>query len=126
MMMQPNVIFGNAVNEGEKRWGWFMGHFITPEDDLRSTEALEVKWAVHKAGDQRTEWAVNNEAATLSILINGRFCLQFEEGDILLSREGDYVLWCSGVPHCWFAESDSTILTVRWPSKVGDSVGMSK
>lgn len=28
--MQPNVIFGNAVSEGAKRWGWFMGNFINP------------------------------------------------------------------------------------------------
>ncbi|WP_392535459.1 hypothetical protein [Nostoc sp. C117] len=65
-----------------------MGHFITPEDDPRSTEMLEVKWAVHKAGESRTEWAVNNQAATLSILIHGEFRLQFEDREILLSREG--------------------------------------
>ncbi|NMG21126.1 signal peptidase I [Brasilonema bromeliae] len=122
--MQAKVVFGNAIVEGAKRWGWFIGHFITPSEDPRSTEDLEVKWAVHKAGDSRTQWAVNNEAATLSILIHGRFRLQFEDGDIVLSQEGDYVLWCSGVPHCWVAESDCTIVTVRWPSKSGDSVGM--
>ncbi len=118
------VVFGNAVTEGKKRSGWFIGHFITPDDDPRSTEDLEVKWAVHKAGDSRTEWAVNNQAATLSILINGRFRLQFEDSEMVLSGEGDYVLWGAGVAHCWVAESDSTILTVRWPSKPGDSVGM--
>jgi hypothetical protein len=119
------VVFGNAASAGASRWGWFIGHFITPADDPRSTEALEVKWANHKAGDSRTEWAVNNQAATLSILIQGRFHLQFEDREILLSREGDYVLWCAGVPHSWVAESDCTILTVRWPSKRGDSVGIS-
>lgn len=116
------VIFGNAAVEGTNRWGWFIGHFINPVDDPRSTEVLEVKWGVHKAGESRTNWAVNNEAATLSILINGRFCLQFEDRKIILDREADYVLWCSGVPHCWVAESDCTILTVRWPSKSGDSI----
>ena len=124
--MQPKVVFGNAIIEGANRWGWFVGHFITPSEDPRSTEALEVKWAVHKAGDSRTQWAVNTEATTLSILISGRFRLQFEDKEILLFRESDYVLWCSGVSHCWVAESDSTILTVRWPSLSGDSVGMSK
>jgi hypothetical protein len=116
------VVFGNAVTEGANRGGWFLGHFITPFDDPRSTEALEVKWAVHKAGDSRTQWAVNNQAATLSILINGRFRLQFDDREIVLSREGDYVLWCAGVPHFWVAESECTILTVRWPSKSGDSM----
>ncbi|GAB1544676.1 hypothetical protein NUACC21_73520 [Scytonema sp. NUACC21] len=116
------VVFGNAAIEGASRWGWFLGHFITPTDDPRSTEALEVKWAIHKSGDSRTEWAVNNQAATLSILIQGQFRLQFEDREVVLSREGDYVLWCAGVPHSWLAESDCTILTVRWPSKPGDSV----
>jgi mannose-6-phosphate isomerase-like protein (cupin superfamily) len=118
------VVFGNAAIEGANRWGWFIGHFITPNEDPRSTETLEVKWAVHKAGDSRTQWAVNNQAATVSILINGQFRLQFEDREIVLTREGDYVLWCAGVPHSWLAESDCTILTVRWPSKSGDSVVM--
>ncbi|MBD2497405.1 signal peptidase I [Nostoc sp. FACHB-280] len=122
--MQPNVIFGNAVSEGTNRWGWFMGHFITPDYDPRSTTALEIKWGVHQAGESRTEWAVNNQAATLSILINGQFCLQFEDREINLSREGDYVLWYAGVAHCWTAQSDCTILTVRWPSVPNDSVGI--
>lgn len=122
--MQSQVIFGNAIVEGASRGGWLMGHFITPVDDPRSTEALEVKWAVHKAGDSRKEWAVNNEATTLSILIKGQFRLTFEDREILLSHEGDYVLWCPGVGHTWVAESDCTILTVRWPSLSGDSVGI--
>ncbi|KAF3886847.1 MULTISPECIES: cupin domain-containing protein [Nostocales] len=116
------VVFGNAASEGANRWGWFLGHFITPINDPRSTEELEVKWATHKAGDNRAEWAVNNQAATISILIHGEFRLKFEDREILLSREGDYVLWRAGVPHSWVAESDCTILTIRWPSKPGDSV----
>jgi hypothetical protein len=119
--MPPKVVFGNASVEGANRWGWFLGHFITPTDDPRSTPILEVKWGVHKAGDGRNQWATNVEATTLSILINGRFRLQFPEQEFVLSREGDYVLWCPGVPHYWSAEEDSTVLTVRWPSKPEDS-----
>lgn len=37
------VVFGNAKEEKANRGGWFLGHFITPLDDLRSTEDLEVK-----------------------------------------------------------------------------------
>ncbi len=120
--MSAQIVFGNAKVEGASRWGWFLGHFISTTDDPRSTTSLEVKWAVHKAGDGRTQWATNLEATTLSILIKGRFRIQFPEQDVLLSREGDYVLWCPGMPHSWSAEEDSTILTVRWPSKSGDSV----
>ncbi|MEH1838369.1 MAG: hypothetical protein V7L20_06310 [Nostoc sp.] len=43
---------------------------------------------------------------------------------MILSREGDYVLWCAGVLHCWVAQSDSTILTMRWPLTPGDSVAV--
>jgi len=119
--MPPKVVFGNASVEGTNRWGWFLGHFITPTDNPRSTPLLEVKWGVHKAGDGRNQWATNVEATTLSILINGRFRLQFPEQEFVLSREGDYVLWCPGVPHYWSAEEDSTVVTVRWPSKPEDS-----
>ena len=119
--MPPNVVFGNASVEGANRWGWFLGHFITPTDDPRSIPLLEVKWGVHKAGDGRTQWATNVEATTLSILIHGRFRLQFPEQEFVLSREGDYVLWLPGVPHYWSAETDSTVVTVRWPSKPEDS-----
>jgi hypothetical protein len=120
--MSPQVVFGNAQVESVNRWGWFLGHFVTPRDDPRSTSLLEVKWGVHKAGDGRREWAVNAEATTLSILIQGRFRLQFPEQEFLLSREGDYVLWLPGVSHSWLAEEDSTVVTVRWPSKPEDSI----
>ncbi len=122
--MPSNVIFGNASVEGALSWGWFVGHFITPSDDPRSTPLLEVKGGVHKAGDGRTQWATNVEATTLSILIKGRFRLQFPEQEFVLSREGDYVLWSPGVPHYWVAEANSTVVTVRWPSKPKDSKGI--
>lgn len=120
----PEVVFGNASVEGANRGGWFMGYFIDLPNDPRSTSTLEVKWGSHTAGDSRTQWAVNSEATTLSILINGRFRLHFPDKEVLLSKTGDYVLWSPGVAHWWVAESDSTILTVRWPSKSGDSVGL--
>ena len=122
--MSSEVVFGNAGAEGASRGGWFSGHFITPVDDPRSISILEVKWGVHKAGDCRTEWAVNTEATTLSILVKGRFRLQFPEQEILLSCEGDYALWLPGVSHYWSALEDSTIVTVRWPSLSGDSFGV--
>lgn len=122
--MSSEVVFGNAAVEGENRWGWVIGHFITPSDDPRSTPNLEVKWGVHQAGEGRKEWALNREATTLSILISGRFVLQFPNQECVLSQPGDYVLWCPGVPHCWLAEEASTIVTVRWPSLSGDSVAM--
>lgn len=122
----PKIIFGNAGSEGQHRGGWFFGHFINPENDPRCTNDLEIKWGFHLAGESRTDWAVNERATTLSIAIRGEFCLQFKDREIILEREGDYAMWAAGVPHCWVARTDCTILTVRWPSLPGDSVAVKK
>jgi hypothetical protein len=117
--MQPEIIVGNSQTEGEAYRGWFMGHFLTPTDDPRATTALEVKWGNHPAGDTRPEWGVNEQATTLSILINGRFRLYFRDREVVLAQPGDYALWLPGVPHGWLAEEASTVLTVRYPSVPG-------
>ncbi|HEY9620543.1 MAG TPA: signal peptidase I [Crinalium sp.] len=119
-MNEHTVIFGNAHCEGLPRRGWFIGHFMET-DDLRTTEALEVKWGVHKAGDRRSQWSTDQQTITLSILIKGRFRLQFPDREHVLANEGDYVLWDAGVAHTWVAENDSTVLTVRYPSTSANS-----
>lgn len=116
MSEQSQIIVGNSHTDGQARRGWFMGYFVTPDDDPRSTSVLEVKWGTHAAGDSRPEWGVNHQATTLSILISGRFRLQFPDREVVLAKEGDYVLWLPGVPHGWLAEEASTVLTVRYPS----------
>lgn len=116
--MQSNIITGNAQIEGKSRRGWFIGDFITPTDSLRSTSAVEVKWGIHAAGDRRSQWTEPSETTTLSILVSGRFCLQFPDDEVTLSSQGDYVLWLPGVAHSWCAEEASVVLTVRWPSKI--------
>jgi quercetin dioxygenase-like cupin family protein len=120
--MQPEIVFGNAHIDGADCRGWFMGNFITPFDNPRSTKDLEVKLAIHKAGEMRPEWSINQESTTLSILIHGRFRLEIPDKNFILSKEGDYVLWPPGIAHSWYAETDSTILTVRWPSTVGSCI----
>ncbi|HEY9734834.1 MAG TPA: hypothetical protein V6D06_01085 [Trichocoleus sp.] len=114
--MQPEVIFGNAQLDGCDRRGWFMGHFIDPSQGARSTSDLELKWGVHSAGEKRTEWGVNPHSTTISILLEGRFRLQFSSQEVILAQPGDYALWLPGVGHTWCAEEDSKILTVRYPS----------
>jgi hypothetical protein len=117
----PDITFGNAQIEGAEHRGWFMGHFINSAD-LRSSEIVEVKWGIHAAGEQRSEWSVNQTATTLSILIHGRFRLQFPDRACLLSQQGDYVIWAPGIPHTWISEVASTVVTVRYPSKSGDNI----
>ncbi|MBD2088671.1 signal peptidase I [Microcoleus sp. FACHB-1515] len=131
--MQPdfssNIVSGNALADGASRRGWFVGHFIDAHP-ARQTADVEVKWAAHAAGEQRSEWSTNRTATTLSILIHGRFRLYFldPEGlpgrtrEILLTQAGDYVLWLPGVPHSWRVEEAATVLTVRFPSAPGDTM----
>lgn len=125
--MEPSIIyseapvFGNAQVEGVLRRGWFIGHFMQSAD-LRSTDLVEVKWGSHTAGEQRSQWSFNEEATTVSILIKGCFRLEFPDQTYTLRQEGDYVIWAPGTPHTWVAEADSTVLTVRYPSKSNDSM----
>ena len=108
------VVFGNAVEAAVNTRGWFLGHFM-PGADLRS-DAVELKWFTHPAGDARAEWAPGNPVRTLNVLIRGRFVLVFPEREVTLASEGDFVLFGPGVPHSFRSLEESLVLTVRWPS----------
>ena len=58
----------------------------------------------------------------LLVLISGRFRMEFPEGDVLLTEQGDYVVWGRGVDHSWHAEEESVVMTIRWPSIPGYAV----
>ena len=109
----PRVRSGNAADEGLLHRGWFLGPFFTPGHPGRAPN-VEVKWGVHAAGDVRGARG-RSSWTTLSVLVQGRFRLQFDGGDILLARPGDYAVWPPDVGHEWIAEEASTVLTVRWP-----------
>ncbi len=57
------------------------------------------------------------------VLISGRFLMRFPGRDVLLERQGDYVVWGRGTGHSWCAEEESVVLTVRWPSVPGYRAG---
>ncbi|MBD1850494.1 signal peptidase I [Leptolyngbya sp. FACHB-711] len=114
--MSSGVIIGNSIAEGKDYQGWFMGHFISPSSDPRSTNTVELKWGTHRQGDRREDWTKDTRVTSLSILISGRFRLEFSERSVLLAQQGDYAMWLPGVEHWWEAEADTTILTVRFPS----------
>ena len=124
MQRTPGVTSGNAAEAGAGRDGWMLGHFLAGDDAARATAAVEVKWAVYEGGEARVAWGVNDRAHTLAILVRGRFRLRFREHEVLLDKEGDYVLWEPGVPHRWQAEGPTSVVTVRWPSLPGDSRDM--
>ena len=110
------VTVGSAGADGDgDTWGWFVGHFIAPGDP-RHTDAVEVKWGVHRAGESRPTLAPGRDSTSLSILVRGRFRLTFPDGEVVLATPGDYALWQPGVAHGWTAEEECVVVTVRWPS----------
>lgn len=113
--MEKNWRVGNATVDSAERRGWLVGHFIE-EDPLRSTKDVEIKWAHHPAGDERSEWVTDEYRTTVIFLVHGRFHIDLPGGTEVLANEGDYAMWGAGVDHSWRAEKDSTVITVRWPS----------
>jgi mannose-6-phosphate isomerase-like protein (cupin superfamily) len=113
-----SVYVGNAGEDAALDRGWLLGHFQDP-DDPRHSEDVEIKWGVHPAGDERSAWVSAEERTALLVLISGRFRVELPGRSVLLEQRGDYVVWGRGVGHSWFAEQESVVLTVRWPSVPG-------
>lgn len=107
---------GNANEAGAARGGWILGHFLPEGSPLHSRD-VEVKWARHRAGERRPQWAEASGGSTISILVRGRFVVEFEGREAVLEREGDYALWDGTERHTWRCDADATIVTVRWPSR---------
>jgi quercetin dioxygenase-like cupin family protein len=120
--MDEAVYVGNATQDGALDAGWLLGHFKAPGDP-RHSDAVEVKWGVHEAGEERAEWATGERRTALLVLISGRFRVRLRDRAVLLERQGDYVVWGPGVDHSWRADEASVVLTVRWPSVAGYRVG---
>lgn len=115
-MSEHSWYSGNAADDGAESRGWILGHFMDPSAGERSTDALEVKWGVHQAGERRTDWVTGDKRTTLVLLIRGCFHVKFRDGNAPLTRQGDYLVWGPGTDHSWQAEEDSVVVTVRWPS----------
>ncbi|MCA1219761.1 signal peptidase I [Streptomyces sp. 8L] len=98
-----------------------LGHFKDPGDP-RHSEDVEIKWGVHPRGDRRARWITGEERTALLVLISGRFRVELPDRTVLLTRQGDYVVWGHGTDHSWHAEEESVVLTVRWPSLPGYAV----
>ncbi|MFF4563020.1 signal peptidase I [Streptomyces sp. NPDC001435] len=117
--MADNWYTGNANDDADQHRGWLLGHFIDPaKGAVRQTGALEVKWGIHPAGQQRQEWVADDQRTAVIILVSGKFRLDLSVGSVTLEKQGDYVVWGPGIDHSWQAEEDSVVVTVRWPSAV--------
>jgi hypothetical protein len=106
---------GNAGDDGPEQRGWFVGHF-PPEENIRRTGDVEVKWGVHPGGDERHGWQEDETRTTLLLLVDGRFRIDLSVGSHVLARPGDYAMWGRGIGHTWRAEEDPVVVTVRLPS----------
>lgn len=121
LVVNEGVYFGNAGADAALDKGWLLGHFKA-EGDLRHSTDVEIKWGVHPRGDERAQWAVGEKRSALLVLISGRFRTRFPGGDVVLAKQGDYVAWGPGTDHSWYAEEETVVLTVRWPSIPGYAV----
>lgn len=122
MSATNDVYVGNAGQDALADRGWILGHF-KEVGDTRHSDAVEVKWGVHPRGDERAAWVTGEERTALLVLVSGRFRVEFPDRSVTLAEQGDYVVWSKGVDHSWYAEEESVVLTVRWPSVPGYRVG---
>lgn len=109
-----DIYVGNAAEAGQDTRGWIVGKFM-PEG-IRQTDNVEIKWGLHPAGESREDWVTGEQRTTVCMLVAGRFALQFQDEEAMLSKPGDYVMWGAGVDHTWRALDNSTVITVRWNS----------
>lgn len=108
------ITTGNAITDAKK--GWFVGSFFDQKLGFRFSDDVEIKWGIHKKGEERPEWVTGEFRTTVSILISGKFEMIFNNKSIILTKQGDFVMWGKGTDHKWKCLEDTTILTVRWPS----------
>ncbi|MBO4208261.1 signal peptidase I [Micromonospora echinofusca] len=117
--MDDLVYVGNADVDGATNAGWLLGHFMPADADVRHSTDVEVKWGVHPAGDRRVQWVRGEQRTALLVLVSGRFRVELPDRTVRLTSPGDYVVWGRGVDHSWYAETETVVLTVRWPSVPG-------
>jgi len=118
--MAGRIYVGSAPDDAPANRGWLLGHFMPP-GDLRCSDDVEIKWGVHRRGDRRAEWVSGETRTALIVLVSGRFRVDFPERSVVLGRRGDYVVF-HRLDHSWYAEEESVILGVRWPSISGYAV----
>lgn len=103
------------MEDGCAARGWLVGHFMDP-GSVRSSEDVEVKWAIHPRGDRRAGWTVGDQRTTILILVDGRFRVDLTECSVTLAAQGDYLMWGPGIDHSWEALARSVVVVIRWPS----------
>jgi len=115
---EPGEIYvGSAAADAPASRGWLLGHF-RPDGDPRHSDDVEIKWGIHPAGHERGQWVTDDHRTAAILLISGRFRVELPGRSVLLQEQGDYLVF-RGTPHTWRAETESLVVTVRWPSVPG-------
>ena len=108
---------GNAQTDAAQR-GWFVGGFIDEKFGLRHSNDVEMRWAIHPAGDERAEWVTGETRTAICVLISGQVDFTFRnqsgEQQVTLAKQGDFVMWGPGDDHTWRAPVDAVTMAVRW------------
>jgi hypothetical protein len=114
---------GNFSHETSDHKGWVIGNFIDQTSPF-SIPDFEIKWGVYKKGDRKINPGLNQLAKSLTILIRGKFQIEFPELNqkFILQTEGDYIYWPPSISHTWEALEDFLTLTIRWPSLPNDQI----
>lgn len=124
-MVEREFYLGNAPKEAPENRGWIVGKFPDHVFGERFTEDVEIKYGVHKQGEEREKWSYSKTATSLTMVVSGKMQLDFPSQSIVLAEKGDYVVWGPNIPHKWKVLEDVEIITVRWPSKPEDNVQVS-
>lgn len=116
--MRPE--FGNAVVCGVPTGGWIVGHCVK-KGSLRATDDLEIKWAVHEAGEA-SDWKSQPGKKTITLLVSGKFRVQIRSGrksdTFVLRSPGNFAIWEDKREHRWEALTKAVVITLRWPSSI--------
>jgi hypothetical protein len=89
--MTTTSYVGNTNDDADTNRGWLLGHFMG--DETRNTDAVEIKWSLHPAGQRRDGWTDGEQRTTLLLLVSGQFRLDLPHRSVTLQRQGDYVIW---------------------------------
>lgn len=107
---------GNVAADSKGSKGWFVGAFLPKAAGLRQTKHVAMRWTTIAAGKTRKGWIVTDVPGTMLILVSGKLKVLLRDGEVVLDKPGDYVIWGRGTEYRWHAQSDATIITASWPA----------
>ncbi|NCT55749.1 hypothetical protein GW755_02770 [bacterium] len=111
---------GFVKDLGSDTKGWFVGKFM-PKNSPFHSEDFEVKWVERKKGEvKENKNPPENNQKTVCILIEGEMEFNFPDSNqtVVLKDKGEYLFYSPTPIHKSTALKDSTVIVLRWPSKL--------